>query len=235
MSPLPPIDPLLNAVRFDPAGLVVAIAVDATSGVVRMVAYASAEALRATASSGLATFWSRSRNELWQKGATSGNALRVREVRVDCDGDAVLYVVDAEGPACHTGKPSCFYRVAGADGTLVEDEGPVGAPAAVLAQVANVIATRRRSSAEKSYVKSLLDAGFPKINAKITEEAREVTEALPSGDRAHAAHEAADVVFHLLVGLEAAGVPVEDVFAELRRRFGTSGHAEKASRAPKQS
>jgi phosphoribosyl-ATP pyrophosphohydrolase/phosphoribosyl-AMP cyclohydrolase len=232
--PLPPVEPLLSAVRFDASGLVVVVAVDASTGVVRMVAYANAAALRATAASGLATFWSRSRNELWEKGSTSGHAMRVRELRVDCDGDAVLYLVDAEGPSCHTGKTSCFYRVpAGEDGALVEDDGPIGAPAAVLARVAGVIAARRRSSAEKSYVKSLLDAGFPKINAKITEEAREVTEALPSGDRAHAAHEAADVVFHLLVGLEAAGVPVDDVFAELDRRFGTSGHVEKASRAPK--
>lgn len=231
--PLPAIDALLSTVRFDDSGLVVVVAVDATSGVVRMVAYANAEALRATATSGLATFWSRSRAELWQKGATSGNALHVRDLRVDCDGDAILYVVDADGPACHTGKPSCFYRSAGSGGEVVEDDGPRGAPAAVLSEVAAVIASRRRSTGEKSYVKSLLDGGFPKINAKITEEAREVTEALPSGDRAHAAHEAADVVFHLLVGLEAAGVPVDDVFTELRRRFGTSGHAEKASRAPK--
>ncbi len=229
-----PVESILSALRFDAAGLVAVVAVDRASGVVRMVAYANAEAVRATAADGLATFWSRSRGALWQKGATSGNAMRVSEIRVDCDGDALLYVVDAAGPSCHTGKTSCFFRVPGPGGALVEDDGPTGAPGAILSRVAAVIAERRRSSSsEKSYVKSLLDGGFPKINAKIVEEAREVTESLPGADKAHTAHEAADVIFHVMVGLEAAGVPIDDVFAELGRRFGTSGHAEKASRSPK--
>lgn len=234
-QPQPSLQSLVNAVRFDAAGLVTVVALDASTGVVRMVAYANAEALLATGSTGLATFWSRSRGTLWEKGATSGHPLLVREVRVDCDGDAVLYLVDGQGPSCHTGATSCFFRVPGPEGTLVEDDGPAQVPAAVMSQVAGVISERRRSTSQKSYVKSLLDGGFPKINAKITEEAREVTEALPAGDAAHTAHEAADVIFHLLVGLEAAGVPVDDVFSELRRRFGTSGHAEKAARPPKQS
>jgi phosphoribosyl-ATP pyrophosphohydrolase len=93
-----------------------------------------------------------------------------------------------------------------------------------------VIAARRRQPPDKSYVSSLLAKGLPKINAKISEEAREVTEALVEGDRAHITHEAADIIFHLMVGLEAAGVNVDDVFAELRRRFGVGGHVEKASR-----
>jgi len=96
--------------------------------------------------------------------------------------------------------------------------------------VAEVIAERRRARPEKSYVVSLLDAGLPKINGKITEEARELVEALAENDAAHTAHEAADLIFHTLVGLEAAGVPVDVVFAELRKRFGISGLDEKASR-----
>jgi phosphoribosyl-ATP pyrophosphohydrolase/phosphoribosyl-AMP cyclohydrolase len=99
--------------------------------------------------------------------------------------------------------------------------------------VAAVIAQRRREKSERSYVATLLDAGWPKILGKITEEAREVVEALARADEAHTAHEAADVIFHLLVGLEAAGVPVDRVFAELRGRFGTSGLTEKAGRGPK--
>src|SRR5947207_138070 len=113
-----PVESILSAVRFDAAGLVTVVAVDGSSGVVRMVAHANAEAIRATASAGLATFWSRSRGELWQKGATSGNGMRVSEIRVDCDGDALLYVVSAAGPSCHTGKTSCFFRTAGSDGAL---------------------------------------------------------------------------------------------------------------------
>ena len=96
-----------------------------------------------------------------------------------------------------------------------------------------VVKARRTQSADKSYVASLLQKGFPKINAKIAEEAREVAEAFIEGDKGHITHEAADVLFHLMVGLEAADVPVQDVFEELRRRFGTGGHVEKASRPAK--
>src|SRR5574341_727282 len=107
------VDALLSAATFDERGLLPAIAQDAATGVIRMLAWANAEAVRATAESGYATFYSRSRGELWQKGATSGNVMRVRQIRLDCDGDAILYSVDAEGPSCHTGKPSCFFRPMG--------------------------------------------------------------------------------------------------------------------------
>jgi phosphoribosyl-AMP cyclohydrolase / phosphoribosyl-ATP pyrophosphohydrolase len=223
-------DALLAAVAFDAAGLVPVIAQEARTGMIRMFAWANREALEQTLATGDATFWSRSRKALWRKGESSGNGLRVREVRVDCDADVVLYLVDADGPSCHTGATSCFYRRVGEDGALVEDDAPAIPPAVMLTRVADVIAERRRQRPEKSYVVSLLDAGFPKINAKILEEARELTEALPEDDAAHTAHEAADLIFHALVGLEAAGVPTDAVFAELRRRFGVSGIDEKASR-----
>jgi phosphoribosyl-ATP pyrophosphohydrolase/phosphoribosyl-AMP cyclohydrolase len=218
---------LLGKAAFDDKGLVAAVAQDATTGVVRMLAWANGEAIRATVESGYATFFSRSRGELWQKGATSGNVMRVREVRIDCDGDAVLYLVDAEGPSCHTGKTSCFFRPASGE----EDDGPAEAPAVIVSRVAAVIAQRRAQTAEKSYVASLLAAGWPKVLGKIAEESRELAEALPADDKTHTAHEAADLLFHVLVGLELAAVPVDEVFAELRRRFGVSGHIEKASRS----
>ena len=223
-------DALLAAVTFDGAGLVPVIAQDARSGVIRMLAWANREALASTLATGAAHFWSRSRKALWRKGESSGHTLAVREIRIDCDGDAVLYLVDAEGPSCHTGATSCFFRRVGTDGALATDDGPPEAPAHMLPRVAEVIATRRRERPEKSYVVSLLDAGLPKINAKIEEEARELVEALPEGDAAHTAHEAADLFFHALVGLEAAGVPLDAVFGELRRRFGVSGLDEKAGR-----
>lgn len=225
------VDSLIDAVRFSSDGLVCVTAQDATTGVIRMQAYANAEALRHTARTGLATFWSRSRSELWEKGKTSGNGLHVRQMRIDCDGDAVLYLVDPEGPSCHTGATSCFFRTATADG-LVQDDGPNAPPAVVLSQVAQVIKSRRSQVSEKSYVASLLTKGWPKILEKIHEETGELAESLPTDDRKHTAHEAADLIFHVMVGLEAAGVPVEDVFAELQRRFGTSGLVEKASRKP---
>lgn len=225
------IDALLADAKFDSQGLLPVVAQDARTGVVRMVAWANADALKATAQSGLATFWSRSRAQIWQKGGTSGNVMRVREVRLDCDGDTVLYVVDAEGPSCHTGRTACFFRTEDAAG--VAEALPPEPPAVIVARVAEVISARRQESADRSYVASLLGKGLPKINAKILEEAREVTEALVEGDRKHVVHEAADVIFHLLVGLEALQVPVDEVFTELRRRFGTSGLVEKASRPPK--
>ena len=223
-------DALLGTVAFDAAGLVPVVAQEARTGMIRMVAWANREALEKTLATGDAHFWSRSRQAMWRKGETSGNGLRVRDVRLDCDGDVVLYTVDAEGPSCHTGATSCFYRRVGPDGALIEDDRPTDPPAVVLARVADVIAQRRRERPEKSYVVSLLDAGFPKINAKIAEEARELCEALPEPDANHTAHEAADLIFHALVGLEAAGVSVDAVFDQLRKRFGVSGIDEKASR-----
>jgi phosphoribosyl-AMP cyclohydrolase / phosphoribosyl-ATP pyrophosphohydrolase len=223
-------EPLLAAVAFDADGLVPVIAQEERTGMVRMLAWANREALAATLATGAAHFWSRSRQASWRKGETSGNTLAVREVRIDCDGDVVLYLCAPEGPSCHTGATSCFYRRVGDDGALVADDGPPDPPALVVARVAEVIARRRRERPEKSYVVSLLDAGLPKINAKLAEESGELAEALGGKDAAHTAHEAADLIFHALVGLEAAGVSIDAVFAELRRRFGVSGIDEKASR-----
>ena len=227
-----PSENLLAAVKLDADGLVPVIAQEARTGMVRMFAWANREALAQTLATGAAHFWSRSRQAMWRKGESSGNTLAVRDVRIDCDGDVVLYLCDPAGPSCHTGATSCFYRrVDGeAGGALVEDDRPPDPPALVVARVAEVIAKRRRERPEKSYVVSLLDAGVPKINAKIAEESGELTEALLEKDAAHIAHEAADLIFHALVGLEATGVPVDAVFGELRRRFGVSGIDEKASR-----
>lgn len=226
-------EPLLAAVKLDDRGLVPVVVSDRASGVVRMVAWANREALTRTVTTGKGVFFSRSRGTLWEKGETSGNALLVREVRVDCDADVVLYLVDAEGPSCHTGESSCFYRKVDADGALVEDHGPAAAPATIVDRVADVIATRRRDRPAKSYVVSLLDAGWPKILGKIAEESGELAESLPQSDADHTAHEAADMLFHVLVGLELAGVPPAALYAQLRQRFGVSGIDEKASRKPK--
>jgi len=228
-------DALLAEVKLGPDGLVPVIAQEAATGMVRMFAWANRDALAATAATGMAHFWSRSRRALWKKGESSGHTLAVRQLRIDCDGDVVLYLVDPEGPSCHTGATSCFFRavdipMVGGAGALNTDDGPADPPALVVSRVAAIIARRRRERPEKSYVVSLLDAGWTKIAAKITEEAGELTEALPEGDKAHTAHEAADLLFHMLVGLEAADVPIDAVFAELRRRFGISGIDEKASR-----
>jgi phosphoribosyl-ATP pyrophosphohydrolase/phosphoribosyl-AMP cyclohydrolase len=225
----PDIEPLIAAAKFEENGLIPVISQDRRTGVVRMFAWANRDALRATANTGLATFWSRSRKSLWEKGATSGHAMRVLDLRLDCDGDVILYVVDADGPSCHEGTTSCFSRTV-QSGSLLVDDGPPAVPASIVSQVDQVIASRKGQDAGKSYVASLFAKGFPKIEEKIREEAGELCESLPTGDDAHTAHEAADLIFHAMVGLQAAGLNIDAVFAELERRFGVSGHTEKASR-----
>lgn len=200
---------------FDDQGLVPAIVQDATTGAVLMLAWMNAEALRLTRETGVVTFWSRSRKAIWKKGETSGNTLALVDLRLDCDGDAILVRANPAGPTCHTGTRTCW----GDD-----------VPASIVDQLARTIEARRDSTAEKSYTKSLLDKGMPKILEKIAEESGELAAELPDGDEAKVVHETADLIFHVMVGLTARRIPVERVLAELARRFGTSGHVEKASR-----
>ena len=136
----------IDQVKLDDRGLVPVVAQDARTGEVLMLAWANADALRRTIDTGRATYWSRSRGELWTKGETSGNAQAVEEVRVDCDGDAVLYRVRQTGPACHTGERSCFFRTVDADElTAAED------PRHVLARVEEIVAERDTARPEGSY------------------------------------------------------------------------------------
>ena len=208
---------------WDERGLLPAVAQDAATGAVLMVAWMNAEALEKTTSTGEAHFFSRSRNRLWKKGETSGNVLSVVETRIDCDADTILLLVRPAGPACHTGKMSCFFRTAAGS----EDDGPAGA---IVDRVARVIEARKSSSSQASYTKSLFADGMPKILAKIAEEHGELAAELPTGSEAAIVHETADLLFHVLVGLAARDVPLAKVWAELERRFGVSGHVEKARR-----
>ena len=209
---------------YDDRGLVPCIVQDADRGHVLMLAWMNAEALRLTRETGEVHFWSRSRQQLWKKGETSGHVLAVVELRVDCDADTLLVRARPAGPACHTGKATCFYRIDG-DG---EDEGLP--PPTIMERLDTILAARRDSTAEKSYTKSLLDAGMPKILAKIAEEHGELAAELPTGDDAKVIHETADLIFHVMVGLVARGIPFATIETELARRFGTSGHVEKAAR-----
>lgn len=221
---------MLAEPTYDERGLVPCIVQDAVTDVVLMLAWMNAEALRLTRETGAVHFWSRSRQALWRKGETSGHTLAVAEVRIDCDLDAVLVRARPAGPTCHTGATSCFFhRDAGGDGAMDDavDDGP--APP-ILHRLAQVIEARRAATAERSYTKSLLDAGMPKILAKIAEEHGELAAELPAGDDAKVVHETADLLFHVMVGLAARRIPLDAVLAELTRRFGTSGHVEKAQR-----
>jgi phosphoribosyl-ATP pyrophosphohydrolase/phosphoribosyl-AMP cyclohydrolase len=208
---------------YDERGLVPCVVQDAATGTVVMLAWMNAEALRLTRETRTVHFWSRSRQALWKKGETSGHTLALVELRVDCDRDAILVRATPAGPTCHTGATSCFFHPD--DGP--DDDGP---PPPILQRLAAIIEARREATAQRSYTKSLLEAGMPKILAKIAEEHGELAAELPDGPDAKVIHETADLLFHVMVGLAARRIPIEAIFAELARRFGTSGHVEKAQR-----
>lgn len=208
--------------KFDERGLVPVVVQDERTGEVRMVAYANEEALRRTRETGMATFFSRSRGALWQKGESSGNGIEVSRVLVDCDEDCVLYLGRPRGPSCHTGAATCFFR---------DVEGAPAEPSTILARLEGILEARKASTTEASYTKSLYDGGPARIGAKLREEAGELADAVAAETDERVASEAADLLFHMLVALRSRGVPLEEVLSELGSRFGMSGHAEKASRA----
>jgi phosphoribosyl-ATP pyrophosphohydrolase/phosphoribosyl-AMP cyclohydrolase len=217
---------------YDERGLVPCVVQDAATGTLLMLAWMNEEALRKTRETGEVHFWSRSRKALWRKGETSGNTLKLVELRLDCDRDAVLAVARPAGPTCHTGTTSCFNTL-----EEREDDGvPMLEGAQVLSRLYEILEARRDAptSSEKSYTRSLLEAGMPKILAKIAEESGELAAELPSGDDNKVIHETADLLFHVMVGLVAREIPIDAVYRELARRFGTSGHTEKASRKPRE-
>jgi phosphoribosyl-ATP pyrophosphohydrolase/phosphoribosyl-AMP cyclohydrolase len=199
--------------KLDERGLIPVVVQDHLTGEVRMLAYASEASIAQTTSTGRATFWSRSRQELWEKGKTSGNGLIVKSVTEDCDGDALLWSCAPEGPTCHTGSASCF-----------------DLPQTAMARLEARIEARRASAADASYTKSLFEGGAAKIGAKLREEADELARAIDGEARERVTSEAADVVYHLAVGLAARGIAWREVLAELERRSGISGHVEKAAR-----
>ena len=167
-----------------------------------MVGYADRAALEQTRATGEAHYHSRSRGALWRKGETSGHTQAVQEVRVDCDGDAVLYVVRQRGPACHTGQATCFGE-------------PTGS---TLTRLARTVADRARTRPAGSYTARLLDEGVAKIAQKVGEEAVETVVAATAEDRSRLASEAADLVYHLIVLLAAKDLPLDRVFEELESR-----------------
>jgi phosphoribosyl-ATP pyrophosphohydrolase/phosphoribosyl-AMP cyclohydrolase len=212
---------------FDSKGLIPVIVQDHLTGEVRMFAFATNEAVRTTLQSGRATFWSRSRGELWQKGRTSGNEIKVSRVLVDCDGDCIIYSGEPQGNSCHTGAPSCFFQAL--DGERLGQASEQ--PQTVLAQLEAVLEARKKSTGASSYTKSLYDAGASAIGAKIVEEAGELARALEAESDERVVSETADVFYHTLVGLRSRSISLASVLAELWRRLGKGGHEEKASRA----
>lgn len=195
----------LDAVQFDEAGLIPVIAQHATTGEVLTLAYANREALTRTLESRRMWYYSRSRQELWRKGETSGNTQRLIELHSDCDGDALIARVVPAGPACHTGTRSCF------------DTSPT------LVSLGDLIAERARTRIAGSYTVRLLGDMNLRLK-KLGEEATELALACQSGEE-NVASEAADLMYHILVAAYAAGVRVDDILSELDWRFNAAGGA----------
>ncbi|MCX7828019.1 MAG: bifunctional phosphoribosyl-AMP cyclohydrolase/phosphoribosyl-ATP diphosphatase HisIE [Thermanaerothrix sp.] len=195
--------------KFDRRGLIPVAVQSVRSGRLLMLAYANQEALERTLKGGEAWFYSRSRDELWHKGKTSGNVMKVLEVRVDCDGDAVMYLVEESGPACHTGESSCFHRVLFGQG---------GEECLFLHRLEEVIAERAFGEDETSYTRRLLEAGPQRAAQKVGEEAVETAIALATGDAERAVEEAADLLYHLLVALKSRDIPLNRVLKRLAER-----------------
>jgi phosphoribosyl-ATP pyrophosphohydrolase/phosphoribosyl-AMP cyclohydrolase len=202
----------LDELRFGSDGLLPVVAQHHASGQVLMVAFANREAVERTLATRHAWFYSRRRQQLWEKGETSGHYLELRGLRVDCDADTLVYLCEPHGPTCHTGAPSCFFN------TL--DEVPSGETNGEAAQALwDTIRQRQASgSASTSYVARLVTEGVDRIGKKIGEEATEVIIAAKNAQPTELAHEIADLWFHTLVLLAQQGMSPEDVWAELRQR-----------------
>ena len=209
-----PDDSWLAGVRFGADGLVPVVAQESRSGDVLMVAWANREALERSAATGQAHYYSRSRGTLWRKGETSGHKQAIRESRIDCDGDTVLYRVEQTGPACHSGSRTCFSTVL-QDGAAAGAEDPGGH---LLSRLASTIARRAAERPAGSYTVQLLDRGIAKASQKVGEEAVEVVVAANAEEPERLASEAADLLYHLLVLLAARGVPLDAVWKELVQR-----------------
>ena len=202
-----------SEIDFDERGLAPCIVQDAVTGEVLTLAYVNEESLERTRETGEMHFWSRSRDELWHKGETSGNVQRVRELRYDCDADAVLALVDPAGPACHTGERTCFHRA------LPGAERPDPVTHEALPELERTLAARKAERPEGSYTAQLL-ADPELIGEKVREEADEVARAVAGESDERVAEEAADVLYHLEVALLSRDIPMERAFGVLidRRR-----------------
>ena len=200
-------------IQFDDRGLLTAVVQDANTKQVLMVAFMNAEALRRTIEGPHAWFYSRSRKELWEKGATSGDYLNVVDIELDCDGDAVVVTANPSNAACHTGAKSCFHRSIDADMESNQRIGP-----GILTELAEVIHQRAVEKPEGSYTVKQLAAGPSRIAQKVIEEAGETGLAAATGDTDSVAAEMADLFYNCITLSESVGVPMDEVWAELARR-----------------
>ncbi|MBY9078970.1 bifunctional phosphoribosyl-AMP cyclohydrolase/phosphoribosyl-ATP diphosphatase HisIE [Paenibacillus sp. HN-1] len=218
---------IIEQLNWNEAGLLPAIVQDDTTLEVLMMAYMNRESLKLSLESGQTWFWSRSRGELWHKGGTSGNTQAITSLHYDCDADTLLVKVKPEGPACHTGEVSCFYRELPLGG-----QGAVGKPGAdakagaaadggrfaVLAELERIIAEREAERPEGAYTTYLFNKGVDKILKKVGEETAETIIAAKNKDNAELRLEVSDLIYHLLVLLQERKLPLDEIMAELSAR-----------------
>ena len=203
------LDKLFSQLKFDAHGLIPAVVQHDLTGRVLMVAYMNKEALEQTIGTGETVFYSRSRQEIWHKGETSGNTQTVKAIHYDCDEDTLLIQVIPQGPACHTGEISCFYRSAAGDDKQ---------PGNILEQLKQVIAHRKIEMPEGSYTTYLFSKGLDKILKKVGEETAEVIIASKNSGKDELIYETADLIYHLLVLLEEKQISLEEIYQELDKR-----------------
>ena len=199
----------IETLKFDDRGLIPAIVVDAISGKVLTLAYMNRESLAISMEKGLTCFWSRSRQELWLKGETSGNYQHIVSITADCDGDALVVKVEKEGPACHKGTDSCFEDVIWESNDRHEFS---------LASLMKLIEGRKTDKKEGSYTTYLFEKGLDKILKKVGEECTEVIIAAKANDRAETVYEISDLVYHVMVLMIEQGISLEDIHRELASR-----------------
>lgn len=199
----------INNLKFDEKGLIPAIVVDAQSGKVLTLAYMNRESLEISLKEKKTCFWSRSRQELWLKGETSGNYQHIQTITADCDGDALVVKVLKDGPACHTGSDSCFFEEI--LGTPVNDEFSIS-------DLYKLLQGRKEEMPEGSYTSYLFEKGIDKILKKVGEECTEVIIASKDNDKAETIYEIADLAYHVMVMMVEMGISVEDVKTELASR-----------------
>ena len=200
----------INTLKFDEKGLIPAVVLDAQSGQILTLAYMNRESLETSLREKRTCFWSRSRQELWRKGETSGNVQHIEKIVADCDRDALAVYVRKEGPACHTGAESCFFET-----VFENDELP---PAFSYEGLMALIAGRKTDKKEGSYTSYLFDKGMDKILKKVGEESTEVIVAAKNDDKKETVYEIADLAYHVMVLMAEMGISVGDVTAELASR-----------------
>jgi phosphoribosyl-ATP pyrophosphohydrolase/phosphoribosyl-AMP cyclohydrolase len=208
----------IEQIKFDERGLVPVVVQDFNTRQVLTVAYMNAESLSRTVETKETWFFSRSRASLWHKGETSGHTQRVTDILVDCDSDALTILVEPNGPACHTGKQTCFHHELKEAELSEETAGRASYPGAVLSELYALIETRKRERPAGSYTTYLFDQGLDKILKKVGEESSETIIAAKNKDASLLAGEVSDLLYHLLVLMVERGVTLEQVCAELRRR-----------------